>query len=351
MSNQNDDSRSETKKTTAPFGISELTLRGHVYMIGIDNQADKFNRTNQAVAEHVGRVHGAPYYRVMIHLVEPEFKKPDRPTGNDAKDAVIMETYRMDYRHHQEKRDTYLATKGKVFMIIFGQCHYAMKNALKSLGSEWKVMEAEGDVVGLVKTMRNLAHMTQHKQQPYWALQSSLRTLFTMCQGPKEDLVNYSERFLSQADAVETGWGGKLFPQLAKDKNEDEQDAARNKLLACVFLAGAHRQQHKKAIDDLHNDFMSKEDNYPVDVTKMLEFLNGYRGMGGAANQRKENLSDGVVGNFHQTVDINKVKCNKCKKKGHYAKDCNEGASDSETQDDNNSQTQTQWKTKGPWGH
>jgi hypothetical protein len=52
-----------------------------------------------------------------------------------------------------------------------------------------------------------------------------------------QSLDAFTKRFLSQQEVTEDVWG-ELIPQMMKGKAVVEQEKARHKFLACVFLAG-----------------------------------------------------------------------------------------------------------------
>ena len=54
--------------------------------------------------------------------------------------------------------------------------------------------------------------------------------------------------------------------------DEDEIKLARNKFLACMFLTtGVDRIRYKDAIDELKNNYMRHEKEYPQDVQSTIE--------------------------------------------------------------------------------
>ena len=70
--------------------------------------------------------------------------------------------------------------------------------------------------------------------------------------------------------------------------DEDEIKLARNKFLACMFLAGVDQIRYKDAIDELNNDYMRHGKDYPQDVQSMMEWLSKRRGTGGPSKREEE---------------------------------------------------------------
>ena len=119
-----------------------------------------------------------------------------------------------------------------------------------------------------------------------------------------------------------------MMPEIMNSKNETEQNAARDKHLACIFLAGVDRERHADVIDDHNNDFLLGKVTCPSDTSAMLTLLSNRRGNDGTSKQEQA-LRDGVSegSTFHQDQDDDQnecpdIKCYNCNNKGHYASAC-----------------------------
>jgi hypothetical protein len=114
---------------------------------------------------------------------------------------------------------------------------------------------------------------------------------------------------------------------MMKGKATEEQEKARHKFLACVFLAGVDGKQYGKTVDDLNNDFLLGAVSYPTDVPSMLSLLTNRRGDGGG-NKYVNDLQDGVMGvSFVQEegrMEGRSMRCFCCGKRGHSAAMCPE---------------------------
>jgi len=96
--------------------------------------------------------------------------------------------------------------KAKVFVVILGQCSSEVKNKLvNNVGFE--TLEDSGDVVGLLKMLKEMTFSTSGVQHPCWTLQNVLRRLTAINQGPSESVSNCHKRFLAATEVVEAQWG------------------------------------------------------------------------------------------------------------------------------------------------
>ena len=84
---------------------------------------------------------------------------------------------------------------------------------------------------------------------------------------PTKDLVTTVEL------TREVGEGNEVEEETYIEKvlaDDDEIKVARDRFLACIFLAGVDRERYRDTIDELNNDFMGHGKEYPQDVQSML---------------------------------------------------------------------------------
>ena len=96
-----------------------------------------------------------------------------------------------------------------------------------------------------------------------------------------------------------------MIPAKIKGKNMEEQKKAREKFLACMFLASVDRKLYKKLIDDLNNDFLAGTNKYPEDASSMLAYLSNRTGDCNQDNKNidnDDNNSDRDAVSFAQTL-------------------------------------------------
>jgi hypothetical protein len=83
----------------------------------------------------------------MCNLVNGIDKPPVEPELlpiNAKKDAPETRKWDRDYSYYLQQHELYRLNKGKVFVIILGQCTLAVKNKLKSLGTDYMQLHAVG---------------------------------------------------------------------------------------------------------------------------------------------------------------------------------------------------------------
>ena len=128
---------------------------------------------------------------------------------------------------------------------------------------------------------------------------------------------------MSQVEVTEDVWG-RMIPCKMKGKATTEQEAARNKHLACVFLAGVDRSHHEEAVNEMNNDCIAGNIACPEDVPSVMTLLNNHGDSG--SRKKIDEIRDGcIVGSSYAQVTSSskkRIKCFACGKYGHFARDC-----------------------------
>ena len=100
----------------------------------------------------------------------------------------------------------------------------------------------------------------------------------------------YYIHFTEQLNVTKSIWGP-LIPANMKGKHTAEKDKARNQFLACLFLAGASKQ-NETALTDLNNDYIQQgnKNAYPLDILAAWQFLANRCIDGASCNERRRGL-------------------------------------------------------------
>jgi hypothetical protein len=286
-------------------GLAELA--DSVFTSGA-GRSDKFRKTHEAVAEFAGRTIMNEMYVLVLNGTEATFPEPNELDPKEAQGSKL-ERYRILLKQALEKQDKYDTSKGLTFRLILGQCHPVLKQKLES-NATFPNLQTTNDVAGLMKLLKSLVYSTDSNQYEFWSMQASLSKLVNLTQLDTEGLASYGKRFLAQLEATEEV-NGFLIPDKYRTKTAAEQQVARGKLLACMFLAGADRRRYKPVIDELNNDFLRGKTTYPEDIESMSLLMSNYRGH--KSDTKLDAYNDGVI--LSQTSVVSDKKKKKKKKK------------------------------------
>ena len=263
--------RNNTNNTSKLTGdISEL--KDNVFHFGSNNQQAQFPKTLEAIAEYCGRVYGGSDMRNLVNGEDNPPKKPERPkTKREDTDGWERMEYEKDYDKWNDRKEEYRKEKSKVFGVIKGQCTRSMKNRLAQ-ESDYKTIETNNDVLGLINKLKSITFATQTGQYDYWLVADNLRDAVLCRMYPNEDLNVYYNRWKLQINVLEEQWGDFLPPKLKK-KNA-QQSTEKNKFLTCLFLRNLDWDEYGTYLDELNNNYLNGQtDTYPNTPEEALNQL------------------------------------------------------------------------------
>ena len=321
-----------------------LELRGYYFGHGEENSGTRFNKTVEKIAEYCRIEISKEVYYLILYGEEPDFEEVEVPRGKVT--GMEAKKFELDYRRLQDKIEDHQKDKCKCFAIIMGQCKSITKEVVKA-DKSYMTLERADDVVGLLQLLRGVCYGTDKKRYLSWIQQAQLRKTVNFAQHPGDSLQQYATNFLEQVKTLEDSHG-LLVPtrDMLKDEErtriEGEGDEehevtytvtvladmvdikrARDKFVACLFLAGVDRKRYKDAIDEMNNDFLRHGTEFPGDVSSMVTWLLKRRG-GTNTNYREDATTDGILTSFAQVAPRRKsqMKCAACGRQGHLAWDC-----------------------------
>jgi hypothetical protein len=218
----------------------------------------------------------------MCDLVKGIDKPPVEPELpiNAKKDGPEARKWDRDYSHYLHRHELYKLNKGKVFVIILGQCTLvAVKNRLKSLGTDYAQLQSDVDVLGLLTAIRNIAFVNANIQNPYWGAAQTFKQLTKVTLQNDESLPAFYKRWINARDVAELQWGPMCPTKLAitktlesetdeaeatvSEREEDNSAEVRNKFQVSLYLASVNMSKHGKVINKLQHQYLNKQDNYP----------------------------------------------------------------------------------------
>lgn len=236
-------------------------LGKHIYSGDAVTAEDKFNKTTEAIASYVGKQLGKPMYDLVMGSDKPP-PQPANPDASVKKDSFEMRAWDRQYDQYLKDTKEYTTNKGKVFIILLGQCDLAMKTKLESLGADYTKLNDQADVLGLIKKMRNITLANTENQYEYWSAAIAIKKLSRLYQHNDETLPQFYKRWMDARDVAELQWGP-LFPKPPSQTTQVPDAEARAKFQACLFLAGVQERTYKPYLDELCHDFMHGQNHYP----------------------------------------------------------------------------------------
>jgi hypothetical protein len=236
-------------KNSLQGNIAELG--NNVYQYGTRDQGDRSTRMTEAIANYVGREYSKEMRLLVKNQKENEPKEPVIPDKEEAKSPFVLKKYETELKQYYFKKERYEEHKAKIFVIVKWQCTLnTMKNKVESLKG-YDLIEASGDVIKLLNSLKELTFKTHDVQYGYWSIYQTLRKVLTMRQQDNKPLAEYYKRFTSCVDVAKSWWGT-LVPTAAAT-NETDEKSSKDKFITCVFLAGVDTKKYGRLKYELNN--------------------------------------------------------------------------------------------------
>lgn len=323
-----------------------------VYKIGHTDQADLFIRTTEAIADYVSVVYGWDMRILVKQRKEAEYTKPKHPSttttvttrGRGATETVTepvaidsaqLTDYKVELDNYHRDLRKYKDDKAKVFVVILGQCTVGVISWLEN-GNGLNELEANRDVVGLLKKLEAMAYSTGGEQDPFLTLTLSLRRLVGIQQGSMEQVAKYYKRFKISADVLTGHWGDFHPPNLVKDGRTKAE--TQDRFLARILLMGADKGRFGSMIEDLGNKYVAGTDNYPKTIEATLSLLSNYQNKTKHSGKSSDGSSNRMGASFAQQDNKKSSKKKKATNRGRSSASTTDG-NDNEEEVDNNGGT------------
>ena len=134
-------------------------------------------------------------------------------------------------------------------------------------------------------------------------------------------------------DVVEESWGPLVPTKMALEHKGKAEEVA-NMLLACIFIAGVDKKRYGVVAEELNNQFLQGNDNYPKTVEAAMNMMShrmDYENKNRDRNEKKDNDDDSYSITSFSSYQSNKSnkrknwKCKHCGGKGHFNNECPNG--------------------------
>jgi hypothetical protein len=324
-------------------------IDGHVYDLCGTQQADQYTRTTEEISIYVAKEYsyGGDIGMAVKTLALPEFKLPaDLP-----EDATLGEVKQWEDRIKRigNREEALERNIQKLYNLIWGQCSDPLHARLESL-DEFEAISRTMDGIKLLKLIRSVAYHYEPQCYKPLAIDDAIVKYAMFKQGKTTTPAEFLEQFRNHVNVLEAV-GATIGPhagvlasitQGTREPNVVDRAVAREQSMAVAFINKVDRTRYGKLLEDLQNNYLMGQNNYPTNLTEAYNLVVNWRqdprnmvhygagpndGVVFAHHTEGDEEDDGEVilaNNGASNVKPNKnhITCFNCNKRGHYHTQC-----------------------------
>ena len=157
----------------------------------------------------------------------------------------------------------------------------------------FETMSAAGDGLGLLRSIKDMSFNFQSQKYVPHSLHEAKRHFYMCSQGKFSTTQAYLEQLQNMVDVIEHSGGsvghepgilGAIAEELNIDldtvmaaEGEHVCNTAQARYLAVAFILGSDRSRYGRLIENLENDYLQGQNNYPVTVTGAYNLLTNWK--------------------------------------------------------------------------
>jgi hypothetical protein len=299
-----------TAKSKEESNKTRKTLADYVFYIGSTKTASEFEVVSQYVINHIRKefTYGEDIGEALEERAEVDFDAY-KPTlrmsvladdiARDKEDTEFDKIFEAQVRVYIERVAMYQSNKKKAFALIYEQCHKTLQGKLKARANY--DTHIKGNPIELLNAIQE--HQMSYQENRYDAaiVLDAIRNLTSTKQKEDEDLTDYTRRFKTARDVMESHLGSKLKVKKmaeadplwsATDAAVQEQchERAYARLIALLYIENADQAKYGTVLKGLTDQFSLNQDQYPKTVNHAMNVLSNHRFDAKYFENKKKNL-------------------------------------------------------------
>jgi hypothetical protein len=266
--------------TGTKFEGREPTLKGFIYDLPEQRNADQYVETTKEIAHYVSRTYKECTADLVRAVNNLSLDMPVKPTPPSEDDKAAFEDWKLDNRDYREKSKIYKNFKAGLYGIVLGQCTKALETKMKSHPDFPK---AEQDGIALLKIVKVLTYTFEDRKNIVDASLDVKEQFYTFYQGKNMPLQRYFELFENQVEVCEEVGVDLVdrcvLKKVAEDNDRtletataDDRSKAKDYTLAMRFIRGASIK-HQEYLKHLRNSYLDGHDVYPTTLQEAFHVL------------------------------------------------------------------------------
>ena len=265
-------------RETQRFQGREEGLQGHIYDLQAHKSPDQYIRTTHEITNYIGRIH-KKHTAIFVKAIEAlELDMPLEPDDPDETSAVAMERWKVKFKKYNEETDAYNDFLAHLYNLVMGQCTVGLEEHIKS-HADYESASQNG--IALLRIIKQLTYSFEDRRKLADALCEVKEGYYRMRQGEHETLQDYHERFKNHmammeeigASFADTIHIGEIALKNGRTTaNSNDVDMATKEAIAVRFMQGSNKH-HQAFLQELHNQYLNKQDWYPSTLSKAYNVM------------------------------------------------------------------------------
>jgi hypothetical protein len=329
------------------------SVEDYFFYVGSSKQASDFETTSEFLVNHIKKTFDrgndiAEALRTLkptdTNVWKPAllFSTETDPIVKAQENRQYEMEYKADLDEYMRRRRAYDENLFKAYALIWERCNKAMQNKVMAISNFEK--KIYNDPIELLNSVKKHALNYQETRYEMSIISDSFRALFNVQQKENESLQDYTRRFKTAREILESHLGGPLiltkFVKTMKDydvldtiKTEECIVTASEQLFAFVYLENTDQAKYGSLLKGLNSQKSLGHDQYPKLVSESNNVLSNHKFDVTVSNKNKHQDRDRHKPKIKQEEkedDASPIlsfaqiegKCYCCGKPGHRSPDC-----------------------------
>ena len=288
--------RGRGRTSTAPTKTKK-TVEDYFFYVGSSKQASDYEITADFVVNHIKKTfdRGNDIAEALRTLVKanPDVWKPTLQASTDAdkeikerEDKQFVMEYKAELDEAIRRKRTYENNTYKAYALLWERCNKAMQNKIASR-SDYDTA-VYNNPISLLRAIKEHSLNYQETRYEMSIITDSFRAVFTAKQRDGESLQDYTRRFKTSTEILESHLGGPIILEKYV-KTLDKYDAtniaktgemikrASEQLFAFLYLENSDQDKYGSILRNLNSQKSLGNDQYPRTIVETNNVLSNHK--------------------------------------------------------------------------
>jgi hypothetical protein len=291
-SNSNDGSNKSSNYKPTKKSLSDYT-----YYLGSAKQAADYETTTEFIINHIKKtfnfgndigtsLENLKFYDIDVHKPTLTLSKKTKDDEKEAENEQLKIEFKAEFDGFMKRKQCLETNTTKAYALLWEQCAKGMQNKIESR-TDYDT-NIKGNPIELLKAIKQHALNYHEHRYEMSIILDAMRSLLLLKQKEGEALPEYTKRFKTARDVLESHIGGPIILTKyiktmsdydAKDPKKIELCTKKSfsQFLAFTYLDNADKTKYGSLLSTLQTQQSLKNNQYPLTITDANNVLSGHR--------------------------------------------------------------------------